>query len=69
MIGASTHSLREARQAEADGADFVLFGPVYSTPSKASFGAPQGLDALKKIVVILALPVYAIGGIKPGEYH
>ena len=65
LIGASTHSLDEARQAQSSGVDFVLFGPVYFTPSKASFGAPQGLDALKKIVANLRVPVYAIGGIKP----
>jgi thiamine-phosphate pyrophosphorylase len=65
LIGASTQSLDEARQAQSSGADFVLFGPVYFTPSKASFGAPQGLDALKKIVANLRVPVYAIGGIKP----
>ena len=63
LIGASTHSLEEAQHAERSGADFVLFGPVYFTPSKASFGAPQGLDALKKIVENIAAPVYAIGGI------
>jgi thiamine-phosphate pyrophosphorylase len=64
-ISASTHSLDEARQAQSSGVDFVLFGPVYFTPSKASFGAPQGLDPLKKIVANLRVPVYAIGGIKP----
>ena len=65
MIGASTHSVEEAREAERRGADFVLFGPVYFTPTKAAYGAPQGLPALKKIVENVALPVYAIGGIKP----
>jgi thiamine-phosphate pyrophosphorylase len=64
-IGASTHTLEEARDAERQGADFVLFGPVYFTASKAAFGAPQGLAALIKIVENIALPVYAIGGIKP----
>jgi thiamine-phosphate pyrophosphorylase len=64
MIGASTHSLDEARGAERSGADFVLFGPVYFTPTKAAYGAPQGLAALKKIVENITLPVYAIGGIK-----
>ena len=64
MIGASTHSLEEARRAERSGADFVLFGPVYFTPTKAAYGAPQGLAALKKIVENITLPVYAIGGIK-----
>ena len=64
LLGASTHSLEEARQAQNDGADFILFGPVYFTPSKAAFGVPQGLPALKKILENVSLPVYAIGGIK-----
>jgi thiamine-phosphate pyrophosphorylase len=63
FLGYSIHSLEEGQRAERLGADFVLFGPVYFTPSKASFGAPQGLAALKKSVEILALPVYAIGGV------
>jgi thiamine-phosphate pyrophosphorylase len=63
FLGYSIHSLKEGRQAEQGGADFVLFGPVYFTPSKATFGAPQGLAALKETVENLALPVYAIGGI------
>lgn len=65
MIGASTHSLAEALAAEKNGADFILFGPVYFTPSKASYGAPQGLTSLKKVVEKISLPVYAIGGVKP----
>jgi thiamine-phosphate pyrophosphorylase len=65
IIGASTHSLQEAREAEQNGADFVLFGPVYFTTLKAGYGAPQGLPALKTIVDNISLPVYAIGGIKP----
>ena len=63
LIGASTHSLEEAKAAEQSGTDFVLFGPVYFTPSKAVYGAPQGLAALKAIVDNVSLPVYAIGGI------
>jgi thiamine-phosphate pyrophosphorylase len=65
LIGVSAHGLEEAREAELAGADFVVFGPVYYTPSKAAYGAPQGITALKKIVENLTLPVYAIGGIKP----
>jgi thiamine-phosphate pyrophosphorylase len=64
LIGYSAHSLEESRIAQQSGADFLLFGPVYFTSSKASYGAPQGLEALKKIVEKVALPVYAIGGIK-----
>lgn len=63
FLGYSIHSVEEGQRAERLGADFVLFGPVYFTPSKASFGAPQGLAVLKKSVEILALPVYAIGGV------
>lgn len=64
LIGVSTHSAEEAQAAELSGADFVLFGPVYFTPSKASYGAPQGLTALQKTLAKTSLPVYAIGGIK-----
>jgi thiamine-phosphate pyrophosphorylase len=65
MIGVSIHSLEEAQEAARSSADFLLFGPVYFTASKAAYGAPQGLAALKKIVENIALPVYAIGGIQP----
>ena len=64
IIGVSTHAFHEAKEAEKNGADFVLFGPVYFTASKAAYGAPQGLPALKAIVDNISLPVYAIGGVK-----
>ena len=64
LIGVSTHSLNEALEAQQQGADFLLFGPVYFTPSKATYGAPQGVNKLKEIVEKISLPVYAIGGIK-----
>jgi thiamine-phosphate pyrophosphorylase len=67
LIGASTHSRAEARQAEADGADFVVFGPVYDTPSKRAFGAPQGLGALEAVASGVARPVIAVGGITPAR--
>jgi len=62
-IGVSTHSLDGARKAAQAGADFIVFGPVYFTPSKADFGAPQGIKALQLIVEKISLAVYAIGGI------
>ncbi len=64
IIGVSTHGLEEAQEAEEQGADFIVFGPVYFTPSKANYGTPQGLMKLKKIVEKTSLPIYAIGGIK-----
>ena len=64
IIGVSTHSTKEAMEQERAGADFVLFGPVFFTPSKAVYGDPQGIAALKEVVEKISLPVYAIGGIK-----
>ena len=64
-IGASVHSLDDAVDAEAKGADWIVFGPVYDTPSKRRYGAPQGLDALAKVTGRVRVPVIAIGGITP----
>ena len=64
VIGVSTHSLEEARAARMGGADFAVFGPVYETPSKRVFGAPQGLEKLREVAMELRdFPVIAIGGI------
>ncbi|MFQ5827920.1 MAG: thiamine phosphate synthase [Candidatus Methylomirabilia bacterium] len=62
-VGASVHSLEEARAVEREGADFILFGPVYDTPSKRPYGAPQGLGALQRVVRAVRLPIFAIGGV------
>lgn len=66
-IGASVHSLDDAVDAERRGADWLVFGPVYDTPSKRRYGAPQGLDALAKVVGRVGIPVIAIGGITPAR--
>jgi thiamine-phosphate pyrophosphorylase len=63
LIGASAHSLAEARAAADGGADFIVFGPVFDTPSKRPFGPPLGLKALAAVTRNLSLPVLAIGGI------
>jgi len=63
LIGRSCHSLEEALQAELDGADYVFFGPVFATPSKAQYGAPQGTEALAGVCRRVRIPVLAIGGI------
>src|SRR5262249_58621233 len=65
VIGASVHSLDEARVAESGGADFLVFGPVYDTPSKRQYGAPQGLEGLSEVSAAIARPVIAVGGITP----
>jgi len=63
LIGVSCHSLRAAAEAERDGADYVFFGPVFDTPSKVSFGPPQGLNRLAAVASAVSIPVLAIGGI------
>ncbi len=63
LIGVSTHGREEIRTASELGADFVTFGPVYATPSKAVYGAPQGLNALAEACRNSPLPVFALGGI------
>jgi thiamine-phosphate pyrophosphorylase len=64
-IGASVHSLEDALDAERRGADWLVFGPVYDTPSKRRWGAPQGLGRLAKVTAAVRIPVVAIGGVTP----
>jgi thiamine-phosphate pyrophosphorylase len=64
-IGVSVHSLEDAVDAELKGADWVTYGPVYDTPSKRPYGAPQGLERLATVARGLRIPVVAIGGITP----
>ena len=64
LIGVSTHSIEQARVAKAGGADFAVFGPVFTTESKREFGEPQGLEKLEEVANELdGFPVVAIGGI------
>ncbi len=63
LVGVSCHSLEEAHNAESAGADYVLLGPIFETPTKTAFGPPLGLDALRAVASRLKLPVLALGGI------
>jgi thiamine-phosphate pyrophosphorylase len=63
LVGASCHSLEGAIDAAEAGADYLLFGPVFETPSKVSYGPPQGLGKLGQVCSAVSIPVIAIGGI------
>ena len=56
---------KQALAAAEAGADWIIFGPVYDTPSKRGYGAPQGLEALERVAHAVSVPVIAIGGITP----
>jgi thiamine-phosphate pyrophosphorylase len=62
-IGKSCHSAENACAAERAGADYIFFGPVFATPSKAAFGPPQGIDRLHEVCRLVRIPVLAIGGV------
>lgn len=63
ILGCSVHSVREAREAETLGADYVIAGHIYATDCKKGL-PPRGLDFLEEICRSVSLPVYAIGGIR-----
>jgi thiamine-phosphate pyrophosphorylase len=65
LVGASVHSEAEARDAAGQGADFIVFGPVYDTASKRRYGLPQGLAALETVIRAVDRPVLAVGGLTP----
>ena len=63
LIGVSCHTIEEARAAERDGADYVLFGPVFTPRSKSADLPPRGLDRLTEAARAVRIPVLALGGI------
>lgn len=67
IIGGSADSLEEALQCQAEGADYVGFGPVFSTTSKDDAGPVAGLEALARVAAGLRIPVVAIGGVNAGN--
>ena len=63
LLGISTHTVEQALEAEKSGVDFIVFGPVFESPGKT----PVGLEALRRVVSAVKVPVLAIGGISTGN--
>lgn len=63
MIGKSTHSFGQAVAAAAEGADYIGFGPLFPTPTKA--GRPSiGLADIARVHEAVRIPIFCIGGVK-----
>lgn len=62
LIGISTHSVRQALEAQNSGADYIGFGPIFYTATKDA-GQPKGIASIRKIKKHIKIPLVAIGGI------
>ncbi len=65
IIGASSHNLEEALDAEKKGADYVNIGPIFPTKTKEKVGKSLGTDAIREIGPQLKIPFTTMGGINP----
>jgi thiamine-phosphate pyrophosphorylase len=63
IVGKSTHTLAQARQAEREGANYIGFGPLFPTGTKPTAKA-VGLAEIRKLHEEVQLPIYCIGGVK-----
>jgi thiamine-phosphate diphosphorylase len=63
LIGVSCHTVEDVRQAEADGADYAVFGPVFPPLSKLPVLEPRGIEGLSQAAAAVRIPVLALGGI------
>jgi thiamine-phosphate pyrophosphorylase len=63
IVGVSTHDVDQAVEAERGGADYIGFGPLFGTTTKATGYTARGLDQLREIRSRVRLPIVAIGGV------
>jgi thiamine-phosphate pyrophosphorylase len=66
-IGRSCHGAIELREAAVHGATYAMVSPVFETASKPGYGPALGLDGLGALVADATVPVYALGGLRPGD--
>ena len=66
LVGRSVHSVEGARRAEAEGADYLIAGPVYQTRSHPN-ARPTGVSLIEEITSRMPIPVLAIGGLTAGR--
>jgi thiamine-phosphate pyrophosphorylase len=64
LLGASTHTIDEARVSSEMGADYLVFGPVFDTPSKRGLVSTAGIDPITDLKRFVTIPILALGGIK-----
>jgi thiamine-phosphate pyrophosphorylase len=67
IIGISTHDVEQAKEAEAGGADYIGFGPMFGTATKETGYSARGLEMLRRVREAVSIPIVAIGGITEGN--
>lgn len=63
LLGISVHAIEEGLSAQSQGADYIVLGPIYETPSKQMFGPPLGIHTLEKACRLIRIPIIGIGGV------
>lgn len=63
LLGVSVHAVEEVLSAQSQGADYIVLGPIYETPSKQMFGPPLGIHILEKACRLVRIPIIGIGGV------
>jgi thiamine-phosphate pyrophosphorylase len=69
IIGISTHDVEQAKEAEAGGADYIGFGPMFGTTTKETGYSARGLEMLRRVHEAVSIPIVAIGGITQGNVN
>jgi thiamine-phosphate pyrophosphorylase len=63
LLGISVHAVEEGLSAQSQGADYIVLGPIYETPTKQMFGPPLGIHTLEKACRLVRIPIIGIGGV------